>query len=145
MHCFKNSKDAEYRMMIDLLDNSIPLTLDIYAVLFRSGYFEGYLESVVRIWVLFQRLRRHNYNKAPLVFLSDVFDWEFNNHPMADVLKKNLPIFNDYFVENFHSSIRSQTAESNNALQIIQKAKIIDAERNNNSFKEFKKSNYFSR
>ncbi|PKC05474.1 hypothetical protein RhiirA5_420887 [Rhizophagus irregularis] len=136
MNRFKNSKDAEYRMMIDLLDNSIPLTLDIYAVLFRSGYFEGYLESVVRVWVLFQRLRRHNYNKAPLVFLSDVFYWELNNHPMANVLKKNLPIFNDYFVENFHSSIRSQTAESNNALQIIQKAKIIDAERNNNSFKE---------
>ncbi|PKC60709.1 hypothetical protein RhiirA1_444780 [Rhizophagus irregularis] len=136
MNRFKNSKDAEYRMMIDLLDNSIPLTLDIYAVLFRSGYFEGYLESVVRVWVLFQRLRRHNYNKAPLVFLSDVFYWELNNHPMANVLKKNLPIFNDYFVENFHCSIKSQTAESNNALQIIQKAKIIDAERNNNSFKE---------
>jgi hypothetical protein len=65
---FKNSKDTEYRMMIDLLDNSIPLTLDIYAVLFRSGFFEGYLESVVRIWILFQRLRRHNYNKAPLMF-----------------------------------------------------------------------------
>jgi len=74
-------------MMIDLLDNSIPLTLDIYAVLFRSGYFEGYLESVVRIWVLFQRLRRRNYNKAPLVFLSDVFYWELNNHPMANALK----------------------------------------------------------
>uniref|UniRef100_U9TN26 Uncharacterized protein n=1 Tax=Rhizophagus irregularis (strain DAOM 181602 / DAOM 197198 / MUCL 43194) TaxID=747089 RepID=U9TN26_RHIID len=84
MNRFKNSKDAEYRMMIDLLDNSIPLTLDIYAVLFRSGYFEGYLESVVRVWVLFQRLRRHNYNKAPLVFLSDVFYWELNNHPMAN-------------------------------------------------------------
>jgi hypothetical protein len=136
IHRFGNSKDAEYRMMIDLLDNSIPLTLDIYAVLFRSGYFEGYLESVVRIWVLFQRLRRHNYNKAPLVFLSDVFYWELNNHPMANTLKNNLPIFNDYFVENFHSSIRSQTVESNSALQIIQKAKIIDAERNNNSFKE---------
>jgi hypothetical protein len=133
---FGNSKDAEYRMMIDLLDNSIPLTLDIYAVLFRSGYFEGYLESVVRIWVLFQRLRRRNYNKAPLVFLSDVFYWRHNNHPIADILKENLPIFNDYFVENFHSSLRSQTVESNNVLQIIQKAKIIDAERNNNSFKE---------
>ena len=136
IHRFGNSKDAEYRMMIDLLDNSIPLTLDIYAVLFRSGYFEGYLESVVRIWVLFQRLRRRNYNKAPLVFLSDVFYWELNDHPMANALKNNLPIFNDYFVENFHSSIRSQTVESNSASQIIQKAKIIDAERNNNSFKE---------
>ncbi|UZO06226.1 uncharacterized protein OCT59_026556 [Rhizophagus irregularis] len=83
MHRFGNSKDMEYRMMIDLLDNSIPLTLDIYTILFRSGYFEGYLE------------------------------------------------------ENFHSSIRSQTAESNTALQIIQKAKIIDVEKNSNlSFKE---------
>ncbi|CAB4374043.1 unnamed protein product [Rhizophagus irregularis] len=90
--------------MIDLLDNSIPLTLDIYAVLFRSGYFEGYLESVVRIWVLFQRLRRRNYNKASL----------------------RVP----------NGSIRNQTVKSNSALQIIQKAKNIDAERNNNSFKE---------
>ena len=136
MHHFGNSKDAEYRMIIDLLDNSIPLTLDIYTVLFRSGYFEGYLEGVIRIWVLFQRLRRRNYNKAPLVFLSDVFYWKLNNHPIVDILSNNLPIFNDYFVENFHSSIRSQTAESNSALQIIQKAKIIDSERNNNSFKE---------
>ncbi|PKY59821.1 hypothetical protein RhiirA4_482907 [Rhizophagus irregularis] len=134
---FENSKDAEYRMMMDLLDNSIPLTLDIYAVLFRSGFFEGYLESVVRIWVLFQRLRRHNYNKAPLIFLSDIFYWTSNNHPIIDILKNHLPIFNDYFVENFHSSIRNQTAESNSIQQIIQKAKIIDAERTNNlSFKE---------
>ncbi|EXX77287.1 uncharacterized protein OCT59_019053 [Rhizophagus irregularis] len=134
---FENSKDAEYRMMMDLLDNSIPLTLDIYAVLFRSGFFEGYLEGVVRIWVLFQRLRRHNYNKAPLIFLSDIFYWTSNNHPIIDILKNHLPIFNDYFVENFHSSIRNQTAESNSIQQIIQKAKIIDAERTNNlSFKE---------
>src|SRR6266542_523824 len=50
---FGNLKDAEYQMMIDLLDNSIPLTLDIYAVLFRSGFFKGYLESIVKIWTLF--------------------------------------------------------------------------------------------
>ncbi|PKK60752.1 hypothetical protein RhiirC2_792866 [Rhizophagus irregularis] len=131
MHHFGNSKDMEYRMMIDLLDNSIPLTLDIL------GYFEGYLEGIVRIWVLFQKLRQHNYNKAPLMFLSDVFYWKLNNHPMANILKNHLPIFNDYFVENFHSSIRSQTVESNTALQIIQKAKIIDVEKNSNlSFKE---------
>src|SRR2546430_17087621 len=137
MHRFRNSKDAEYRMIIDLLNNSIPLTLDIYTVLFKSGYFEEYLKGVVRIWILFQRLRRHNYNKTPLVYLSDVFYWKLNNHPIVDILSNNLSIFNDYFVENFHSSIRSQTAESNSALQIIQKAKIIDTERNSNfTFKE---------
>ena len=68
------------------------------------------------------------------MFLSDVFYWTSKNHPIIDILRNNLSIFNDYFVENFHSSLRYQTAESNSELQIIQKAKIIDAERNNNSF-----------
>jgi len=73
INCFRNSKDAEYRMMINLLDNSISLTLDIYTILFRSRYFKGYLEGVIWIWILFQRLRRRNYNKTLLVFLSDMF------------------------------------------------------------------------
>jgi len=132
---FGNIKDIEYLMMIDLLDNSLPLTLDIYTKLFRCGFFEGYLESIVKIWVLFQRLQRHNYNKAPLIFLSDVFYWTLNDHPILDILKNHLSIFNDYFVENFHSSLRYQTAESNSDKQIIQKAKTIDIERNNEEFK----------
>ena len=93
------------------------------------------MESV-KIWILFQRLKKHNYNKAPLVFLSDVFYWEFNNNPIINALKNNLPIFNDYFVENFHSSLRYQTAESNLNKQIIQKAKIIDIEKNDDKFKK---------
>ncbi|PKY47358.1 hypothetical protein RhiirA4_522312 [Rhizophagus irregularis] len=132
---FRNIKDVEYLMMIDLLDNSLPLTLDIYTKLFKCGFFEGYLESIVKIWILFQRLHRHNYNKAPLIFLSDVFYWTLNDHPILDILKNNLPIFNDYFVENFHSSLRYQTAESNTDKQIIQKAKTIDIERNDDGFK----------
>ncbi len=59
--------------MIDLLDNSISFTLDIYIVLFKSRFFKEYLESIVKIWILFQRLRRYNYNKASLIFLSNVF------------------------------------------------------------------------
>ena len=80
-------------------------------------------------------MHRHNYNKAPLIFLSDVFYWTLNDHPILDILKNNLPIFNDYFVENFHSSLRHQTAESNTYKQIIQQAKTIDIERNDNGFK----------
>ncbi|PKC11640.1 hypothetical protein RhiirA5_412865 [Rhizophagus irregularis] len=133
---FENIKDIEYLTMIDLLDNSLPLTLEIYAKLFRYGFYEGYLESIVKIWGLFQRLQRHNYNKAPLIFLSDVFYWTLNEHPIIDILKNYLPIFNDYFVENFHSSLRYQTVESNSDNQIIQKAKIIDIERNDKGFKE---------
>ncbi|PKY62087.1 hypothetical protein RhiirA4_487969, partial [Rhizophagus irregularis] len=90
---FGHSKDAEYRMMIDLLDNSIPLTLDIYTVLFKSGFFEGYLESIVRIWILFQRLRRHNYNKAPLIFLSD----NYGNSQQKKTSLFLLDLFNNIF------------------------------------------------
>src|SRR6266545_3155100 len=65
-----------------------------------------------------------------------MFYWTSKEHPIIDILKNNLPIFNDYFVENFHSSLRYQTVESNSELQIIQKAKIIDVERNNSSFED---------
>ena len=43
-------KDVEYRMLVDLLDNAIPATLDIYAILFRSGSFDEYVETIFRIW-----------------------------------------------------------------------------------------------
>ncbi len=46
---------------------------NIYAILFKSRFFKGYLESIVKIWTLFQRLRKHNFNKVSLIFLSDVF------------------------------------------------------------------------
>src|SRR6185437_7562173 len=62
-------KDIEYRMMIDLLDNLIPSTLDIYATLFRSGQFDAYVETVFRIWTFALRWKRKNYNKAPCIFV----------------------------------------------------------------------------
>jgi hypothetical protein len=67
------------------------------------------------------------------MFLSDVFYWTSKQHPIINVLKNNLPIFNDNLVENFHRSLKHQTAESNSDSQIIQKAKIMNIERNNNS------------
>ena len=58
MHKFGNSKDVEYRMALDLLDNIIPATLDIYAILFHSGKFEEYLETIFRIWTFALRWKR---------------------------------------------------------------------------------------
>ena len=37
-------------MLIDLLDNLILAALDIYAILFRSGLFEEYIETIFQIW-----------------------------------------------------------------------------------------------
>ncbi|KAF0542808.1 hypothetical protein F8M41_004434 [Gigaspora margarita] len=46
-------KDTEYRIAIDLLDNIIPATLDIYAVLFRSDNNHPFNESIKSFLVHF--------------------------------------------------------------------------------------------
>ena len=92
------------------MDKIIPLTLEIYANLFRGGFFDYYIESIFRVWCLFRRMRRKNYDKAPLIFLSDIIYWETIGHPLFESMRNNLPFFNEYFVENFHSSLRRQTS-----------------------------------
>ena len=37
-------KDIKYRILIDLLDNIISVTLNIYVLLFRSGLFNKYIK-----------------------------------------------------------------------------------------------------
>ncbi|CAB4417283.1 unnamed protein product [Rhizophagus irregularis] len=119
-------KDIEYHMVIDLLDNIIPATLDVYSILFRSGSFNEYIETIFRIWTFALRWKRHNYNKAPLAFLSDIFYWQDTNHPFAEAVKLFLVNFNDYYVENMHSKIRSQTPVNSNVDNIIKQAYVID-------------------
>jgi hypothetical protein len=133
---FRNCKDPEARYLLDLIDNIIPLVLDFYPVIFRSGSWSAYREAMFRAWVLFYRYGRKNYNKVPLAFFSDVFYWFTTHHPMAHTIEQNIHLFNDYYVENFHSSLRLQTNASNSAEQIIRQAKIIDQSRGSNIFKE---------
>jgi len=77
-----------------------------------------------------------------LAFLSDIFYWQKNKHPIAETLKTSLHIVNDYYVENFHSSIRHQTNSFNTAQQIIYQAKVIDQTRGRNSFTETFSNNH---
>jgi hypothetical protein len=72
---FEQSKDAEARYLINLLENIIPLVLDFYPVIFRSGNWLAYREAMFRVWAIFYQYNRKNYNKLPLAFLSDVFYW----------------------------------------------------------------------
>src|SRR6185295_8170137 len=134
---FGKTKDTEYRMMIDLLDNIVPATLDVYAKLFRSGAFEQYIETIFCIWTFFLRWNRKNYNKLPLAFLSDYFYWENSNHPFAKALRTSLVNFNDYFVENMHSRIRAQTHKHSSVESIIQQAFIIDSQKHESFAKTF--------
>ncbi|KAF0559893.1 hypothetical protein F8M41_004408 [Gigaspora margarita] len=118
-------KDTEYRMAIYLLDNIIPATLDIYAVLFRSGSYMEYIETIFRIWTFALKWSRKNYNKAPLAFLSDIFYWTDNNHPFNKSIKSFLVHFNDYYVENMHSRIRAYTTKYSTTDEIIREALVI--------------------
>jgi hypothetical protein len=121
----KSCKDIEYIMLLDILDNLIPATLDIYTILFRSGSFDFYLETIFRIWTFALRWNRKNYNKAPLAFLSDYFYWKDSNHPFANALKEHLVNFNDYYVENFHSRLRANTNPHSSLNTIIEQAYVI--------------------
>ena len=140
----KNCKDIEYRMMIDLLDNIIPATLDIYAILFRSGSFNEYLETLFRIWTFTSRWKRKNYNKAPLAFLSDYFYWKEHNHPFGDTIEAYLVNFNDYYVENTHSQIRANTTSLDSAKAITEQAYVLDLHDQTtiNTFKNYHKYPY---
>src|SRR6266542_3322166 len=96
---------------------------------------------MLRMWIIFYQYRRKNYNKLPLAFLSNVFYWQNINHPIVETLETFFHIFNDYYVENFHSSIRYQTNSFNTAQQIINQAKVIDQTRGKNSFNEIFSNN----
>jgi hypothetical protein len=102
---FGIQKNLEYHTFLDLLDNIVPATLDIYAILFREGHFEEYLETIFRLWTIMKRFGRKNYDKIMIAFISDVLYWQSIEHPMYNILSENLQEFNEYFVENFHSLI----------------------------------------
>ena len=93
------------------------ILFDYYAILFRSGKFEEYLETLFRIWTFALRWKRKNYNKIILAFISDYIYWKENQHPFANVLENHLVNFNEYYVENFHSRLRAN---------IIVVCKIVD-------------------
>jgi hypothetical protein len=75
-------KDTEYRSIVDLLDNIVPAVLDIYAIIFRSGSCEEYVETIFRLWTFALRWDQKNHNKLPSAFLSDFFYWKDNKHPL---------------------------------------------------------------
>jgi hypothetical protein len=139
---FHSCKDPEVRMLIDLLDNVVPLVLDFYPIIFRSGCWEAYEKAMLHMQTIFYQYHHKNYNKLPLAFLSDVFYWQNIKHPIAETLKTSLHIFNDYYVENFHSSIRHQTNSFNTSQQIIHQAKAIDQVCSKSFFNENFSNNY---
>ena len=123
------------QIMIDLLDNIIPSTLDIYDNLFKENRFDNYYDTIFRLWMIMTRFNRKNYNKIMLIFLSDVLYWKDINHPIIEKLYHNLNAFDDYPVENFHSLIRRNITIKITAPDTLRRYGItIDYEKNDNQF-----------
>eukprot|EP00733_Pompholyxophrys_punicea_P000211 Pompholyxophrys_punicea_v1_NODE_39_length_4727_cov_10.240848.p1 type:complete len:342 gc:universal NODE_39_length_4727_cov_10.240848:2560-1535(-) len=112
LNFFLNIIDPEIQLLVQILDNLVPLALDVYATLFRSGNFEGYLHAVLRLTTeLFNPQKRKNYNKISPAFIADVISWKgFNeDHPLRKLynyLDKHLVHFNDWYPEGYHSLFR---------------------------------------
>ena len=100
---------------MNLLDNYLPLVLSIYSVCFKINDFIEYFETMIRVWVMFTCLLRHDYNKAPLIRLEMVTYWGKNNPELYKLIWKNLVIVDECPVENVQNVIRSKTNDHDSA------------------------------
>ena len=78
---------------------------------------------------MFFCFKRHHYDKAPLLWLSNVLFWKSNNHPLFHAITSSLNAFDEYPVENFHSLLRSRTNRADDAELITRKARALDGEK----------------
>ena len=104
-------------------DNYLPLVLSIYSVIFKSGKTEMFAKSLFRCWLMFFCFRRHHYDKAPLVWLSNFLYWKSIDHPLYHNMMNMLNAFDEYPIENFHSLLRVQTYDHDNGDTLCRKPK----------------------
>ncbi|RIB07392.1 hypothetical protein C2G38_2214559 [Gigaspora rosea] len=130
-------KNIEFLYLTDLLNNLIPLVLDVYAVHHREGDWAAYEEACFRCWSdLFLRFDRRNYKRAPLMFFSDIFFWTETNHPIMNMITNHLASLSDCPVETVHSIIRRRTAKFFTADQLQKEARFMFQTREDNAFRQ---------
>ena len=127
---FANCKDIEFLTLLNLVDNYVPLVLSIYSVVFKCSNYNLYCKSLFRCWIMMMTFHCRHYDKALLIILSTFKYWQENTHPMHEVIQQFLVALDEYPVENFHSVLRARTSVSDTAEQIREKAKEIDACKN---------------
>lgn len=94
---FNQCKDLQYGTLLNLLDNYILLVLSIYPVSFKSNMFDEFFNGMIRMWIMFTSLKRRHYNKATLVWISNILHW-----------KKSFPDMYTLFKNWYSSDIVSQ-------------------------------------
>ena len=126
---FHQCKDVQYGVLLNLLDNYIPLTLATYNILFKLNRLDDYFYAIFRLWIMFFCFHRRHYNKSPLVWLSNILFWKEGggSKDIYNVFANNLSVIDEYFVEHVHSVIRRQTQVSDSDEQVQEKVHAIFA------------------
>ena len=135
---FDGSRPTHINMLLNLLDNYLPLVLTIHAVSFKLNKFKEYQNAVIRIWTMFLCFKRRHYNKSPLVWLSQILYWQQENPKLSHAVASNVAAIDEYRVENTHSIIGGNTTETDTPEQLSRKAKAVFTAKA--SMKNFKSS-----
>lgn len=117
-------KDHEYVSIIYLLEHVLPLVFFQYNI-FRAGDVLEYENSMTQMAVLFICWERRHYNKSTLSFLSDI---EYQKAFMPSYWSKKLrflSLITEKKVEIFHSLLRENSQEHNDAKSLSEIAKVI--------------------
>ena len=127
LETFQFCKSTELSWLLILLDNYLPLVLSIYSVTFKLNKFSEYKNAMVRVWTMFLCFKRKNYNKTPLIWLSQMEYWQKNNMKLFQLYSNNLAGIDEYRVENTHSIIRGNTNKQDTPEALSKKAKALFA------------------
>lgn len=117
-------KDHEYVSVIYLLEHVLPLVFFQYNI-FRGGDVLEYENLMTQMAVLFICWERRHYNKSTLSFLSDL---EYQKAFLPSYWSKKLKflsLFTEKKVEIFHSLLRENSREHNDAKSLSETAKVL--------------------
>ena len=91
----------------------------------NSNEFGQFFKAVVRIWTMFHCFRRKHYDKAPLVWISNIGYWSHHYPELYQTFENNVASTDEYPVENAHSIIRANSQSADDCETISNKAKMI--------------------
>ena len=81
--------------------------------LFKLNEFGQFFKAVVCIWTMFHCFRRKHYDKAPLVWISNIGYWSHHYPELYQISENNIASTEEYPVENAHSIIRARIIRAN--------------------------------
>jgi hypothetical protein len=100
---------VEARMLVEVFDEIIPLSLDLYTC-FLFGTWDEYEELLRRALHVFVQFGKVNYVHAVLLFLATVEHWRRTNPELYGCFTRNFHLFSEEEIELYHSTARNYAA-----------------------------------